>query len=182
MTQVESKAVQRMQPDSRLHFRQQVRRAVAHIAALQARKQRGPTAKLRKLRPTQDQVPPQVFWEVVEECEIRSCDEDLWLTMLPLMVRHPHTPGVKLGDALASAQVSAARVERWLRLDRAAAWRETRRLLSRLGDGGFNWTRFAPLLRDWAHPEYGKLRRRAFAREFFLSDTHLAPRSRGDDA
>lgn len=182
MMQAEPEAVQHAQQSSPSPFKQQVQKAIEHVAKLRAKNQRGPLAELRKLSPARNRIPPAVFWDVVEECQIRPQGEDLWLTMLPLMVRHPHTPQVKLGQALAGANVSASRVERWLRLDRAAAWREARRLLSHLKGEGFDWTRFAPLLRGWDHPVYGERRRRDFAGEFFLSDAYLKRKPQGDDA
>jgi CRISPR type I-E-associated protein CasB/Cse2 len=121
-------------------------------------------------------IPPQIFWIVVERFGIQEQDEAFWLAILPLMVRHPHRFDLSPGRALAAAGVSAARIERWLRLDIHGARREVKRLLSHLKDGGVDWVSLAYLLRDWSDPQ-----RRGFAREFFLSSEYRQ-RQTGDDA
>lgn len=147
---------------------------------------RGPRAQLRRLEADPARIPPQVFWDLVDRYGIeRGEEEDFWLQVVPLMVRHPHEPGSLPGAALARAGVSAARVERWLRLDRAGARREAGRLLSHLGDGGLDWpgsrygwnVGFGPLLHDWTAEQ-----RRAFARQFFLSPDYRQRKARGADA
>jgi CRISPR type I-E-associated protein CasB/Cse2 len=132
------------------------------------RVRRGPRAVLRRLDAGPDRVPPQVFWDVVEHCRIRPREEEFWLAVLPLLVRHPHRFDLSPGRALAHAGVSAARVERWLRLSREDAIRAAGRLLTRV-ENGMDWTRLGPLLRFWTEDA-----RRELARDFFLSPEHRA--------
>lgn len=138
------------------------------IAGYVARLPRGERAELRRLERGADRVPPEVFWRVVDRYAIPPADEEFWLAVLPLLVRHPHAPKHRPGRILARAGVSAARIERWLRLDRVAALREAGRLLSQVDDP-IDWTWFSRLLYHWTE----KLRR-AFARDFFLSDAYRA--------
>jgi len=112
--------------------------------------------------------PPDEFWQIVARYEISPRDEEFWLAILPSMVECPHA-FVAPGDAVARAGVAKARVERWLRLDQARAWREANRLLARL-DAGLDWTRFGPLLYRWSEED-----RRTFARQFFLSPALRKP-------
>lgn len=153
-------------------FRDQVLGIAGYVGALR----RGPRAVLRRLDAGDETIPPQVFWDVVERYNIRESDESFWLAVLPLMVRHEHRFDRTPGRALAAASVSAARVERWLRLDAAAAARrEAGRLLSHLKGEGFDWTRFALLLRFWTEDE-----RRRFARDFFLSPEYRQRQTKGE--
>lgn len=123
----------------------------------------GPRAELRRLSPDSAAVPPKVFWDIVDRYRIRESDETYWISVIPLMVRHPHVPTAP-GRALARAKVSAARVERWLRLDRDGARRSAGRVLSQLKQGGLDWVQFGDLLRDWSDDG-----RRRLARQFFRS-------------
>lgn len=125
---------------------------------------RGPRAVLRRLSASEEKIPPQVFWDIAERYQIHERDEPFWLQVIPLMVKHPHEPGLAPGVALARAGVSAPRLERWLRLDRDDALRDAARLISHLGDGGFDWARFGTLLRFWTEDA-----RRDLARQFFRS-------------
>ncbi len=127
---------------------------------------RGERAELRRLNRPERDVPPEVFWRIVGRYEIALRDEGFWLAVLPLMVGHPHQPGVRPGDALANAEVKGSRLERWLRLDRERALQEAGRLLSKV-DGGFDWSSFGHLLRYWSERD-----RRRIAREFFLSPAY----------
>ncbi len=125
----------------------------------------------RRLAPTglhAGEPPPDEFWQIVARYEISPRDEEFWLAILPSMVECPHA-FVAPGDAVARAGVAKARVERWLRLDQARAWREANRLLARL-DAGLDWTRFGPLLYRWSEED-----RRTFARQFFLSPALRKP-------
>lgn len=158
-------------PTEALGFRDQILGAAGYVSTLQ----RGPRAVLRRMGADSDRIPPQQFWNVVERYGIRSEDEDFWLTVLPLMVRHEHRFDRTPGRALAQAGVSAARIERWLRLDRAGARAEAGRLLSQLKGEGFDWIRFAALLRFWSEDE-----RRRFARDFFLSLEYRQRQTTGD--
>jgi CRISPR type I-E-associated protein CasB/Cse2 len=115
------------------------------------------------MRSGTDHVPPEVFWRIVDRYEIKPHDELFWLHVIPLMVEHEHKNGVRAGAALFRVGVSAARIERWLRLDRPAALAEARRLLTRV-NSGFDWPRFGKLLLFWNDPA-----RMAFARDFFLA-------------
>ena len=56
-----------------------------------------------------------------------------------------------------------ARIVRWLRRDREAAWRETHRLLSLLKGEGLDWVELGTLLHHWRDDRV----RRRFARDFF---------------
>lgn len=154
-----------------LTFDRQVLGTAAYVASLP----RGPRAVLRRLEAAPEYIPPQVFWDVVERYGIRRNDEDFWLGVLPLMVRHEHRFDRTPGRALAAGGVSAARVERWLRLDANGARSEAGRLFSHLKGEGFDWTRLAPLLRFWTEDE-----RRRFARDFFLSAEYRQRQSQGE--
>jgi CRISPR type I-E-associated protein CasB/Cse2 len=152
-------------------FRDQVLGIAGYVGALR----RGPRAVLRRLDADDETIPPQEFWNVVERYGIRGSDERFWLAVLPLMVRYPHRFDRTLGRALAAAGVSASRVERWLRLDSAAARREAGRLLSHLKGEGLDWIKLAYLLRDWSDEQ-----RRGFARDFFLSPEYRQRQTKGD--
>jgi CRISPR type I-E-associated protein CasB/Cse2 len=152
-------------------FRHQVLGIAGYVGALR----RGPRAVLRRLDAGDGTIPPQDFWNVVERYGIAERDERLWLAVLPLMVRYPHRFDRSPGRALAAAGVSASRVERWLRLDSAAARREAGRLLSHLKGEGLDWIKLAYLLRDWSDEQ-----RRGFARDFFLSPEYRQRQTKGD--
>lgn len=159
-------------------FRDQVLGIAGYVGALR----RGPRAVLRRLDADDETIPPQDFWNVAERYGIRDRDESFWLAVLPLMVKHPHRfdlppnhPKSAPGRALAAAGVSASRVERWLRLDSAAARREAGRLLSHLKGEGLDWIKLAYLLRDWSDEQ-----RRGFARDFFLSPEYRQRQTKGD--
>lgn len=143
-------------------------RQLLGVAGYVANLRRGPRAALRRLASDPDGVPPQEFWDVVERYDISRYDEPFWLRMIPLMVRHPHAD-ISPGRALARAGISAARVERWLRLDAESALAQAARLLSHLGDAGLHWAHFGRLLHAWHHTDHGPHLRRKMAREFFLS-------------
>jgi hypothetical protein len=147
-------------PAEPLSFPRQLRGVAGYVENLP----RGPRAVLRRLSASEERIPPQVFWDIAERYQIQERDEPFWLVVIALIVKHPHEPGLAPGIALARAGVSAARLERWLRLDRPAALRDADRLLSHLGDGGLDWTRFGPLLRFWTEDA-----RRELARHFFRS-------------
>lgn len=127
----------------------------------------GERAELRRLRGRFRELPPEVFWRVVERYDIPRWDEEFWMAVLPLMVEHPHRPGRRTGRVLKRSGVSAARLEKWLRLDREGALDEAGRLLSQV-DGPINWRQFGYLLYLWSHPEHGERNRRDLARDFFL--------------
>lgn len=152
-------------------FREQVRGIAGYVGSLG----RGQRAHLRRLSADPGHIPRPAFWDVVERYQIGERDEPFWLAVLPLMVRHPHRSDLSPARALAAAGVSPARAERWLRLDREGAWREAARLLSHLKDGGLDWTRLAPLLRDWSDEQ-----RRGFARDYFLSPEYRQRQTAGE--
>lgn len=156
-------------------FTRQLLSVAGHLETLRTANRRGPLAVLRRLGTDPDYIPPQVFWDIADRYEIARHEEDFWLAIMPLMVRHPHRFDLPSGRALAAAGVSAPRIERWLRLDRNSARREAGRLLSHLGDGGLDWTRFGPLLRFWTEDQ-----RRSLAREFFLSTEYRQRKATGD--
>lgn len=124
---------------------------------------RGDKAELRRLRQDSARIPPEVFWRIVGQYEIRPNDESFWQSILPLMVKYPHTHGARPGHMLEAAGVSAARVERWLRLDVEGARREADRLLSKL-KAGVDWVQLGYLLYFWDETHRNQL-----ARDFFLT-------------
>src|SRR5690606_6786074 len=104
---------------------------LAGIAGYLEKLPRGERAEIRRLR-WGATMPPEVFWRIVERYDIDESDEPFWIAVLPLMVKHAHGRKRRPGAVLEAAGVSSARLERWLRLDRQSAWRETGRLLSRV--------------------------------------------------
>ena len=144
---------------------------IAGIAGYVANLPRGERAILRRLGRSQDSVPPEVFWRLADKFGIGRREEDYWLSVVPLMVKYPHRPGLAPGAALASAGVKGTRLERWLRTDHDAALRSADRLLARV-DGGFDWVALGFLLRTWKE----SLRRR-LARDFYLSPEQRERRS-----
>ncbi len=120
-----------------------------------------------------DGLPPEPFWGLIAKYDVREYEEPLWRVTIPLMVLHPHRPGVSAGRALAAARTAAPRVERWLRLDRQRAHREAHRLLAKV-DGGFDWVRFGNLLRSWS-----RATKMSFARDYYLSSEYQSSQ-RGD--
>lgn len=127
----------------------------------------GERAELRRLRGQYREMPPEVFWRIVDRYDIPPRDEDFWIDVVPLMVEHPHEPRSRTGRVLARSGVSSARLEKWLRLDREGALDEAGRLLSQV-DGAIDWVQFAFLLYLWNHPEHGERNRRDLAREYFI--------------
>ncbi len=142
-----------------------------YLDRLRVRQQRGPLAELRRLQPMSGghqaarprELPGETFWSLVQRFEIPPREEDFWLSVLPLMVRHSHQRGIHPGGALEAAAISKPRFERWLRLDREGAWRETPRLLSKLKDQGLDWVELGHLLYRWSDEDRYRL-----ARDFFL--------------
>lgn len=128
----------------------------------------GDRAELRRLRGRFREMPPEVFWRIVERYEVPRRDEEFWMAVLPLMIEHPHRPRCRTGRVLKNSGVSSARLEKWLRLDHDSALEEAGRLLSQV-DGPINWRQFGYLLYLWSHPEYGERNRRDLARDFFLA-------------
>jgi hypothetical protein len=127
---------------------------------------RGDLAELRRIRQHSAQIPPEVFWRIVERYQIHPADESFWKSILPLMVKYPHVRDARPGHVLEGAGVSAARVERWLRLDQDGALREADRLFSK-HKAGIDWVQFGYLLQFW--DEQDRKQRNGFARDFFLS-------------
>lgn len=139
--------------------------AIAMIDGWRGRSDRGSLAELRRLR--DDEVPPEAFWSLVAATQSPVSQELFWRAILPLMVLVPHRPGVFLGEALQQAGVSAARVERWLRLDRGPALKEARKLLRRLE--AVDWLRLGASLHRWDDPA-----RTEIARHFFRAQYRAA--------
>lgn len=127
---------------------------------------RGDRAELRRMRP--DGIPPEVYWRLTDDLDR---NDPLWMTVLPLMVRHPHERGARPGRVLARNGIKAARAERWLRRDQESAWEEAGRLLGPAKGAPLDWSRFGTLLAGWNDPA----RRRSFAREYF-SEIHKIER------
>jgi CRISPR type I-E-associated protein CasB/Cse2 len=148
---------------------------IAGIARAIEKLSRGERAELSRLRQDSMRIPPEVFWRLVDQFEIHQLDEPFWMSVLPLMVTYPHTPGERPGHVLESAGVSAARVERWLRLDKQGAWREADRLLSATkakAVAGVDWVSFGHLLYRWDEKH-----RNNFARDFFVTRSRRAAQS-----
>lgn len=119
---------------------------------------RGDRAELRRMRP--DEIPPEAYWRLTEPLDR---NDELWMTVLPLMVSHPHERGDRPGRVLARAGVKPARTERWLRREKESAWKEAARFLGPARGVALDWSRFGTLLARWSDPE----RRRTFARDYF---------------
>lgn len=148
---------------------------IAGIARAIEKLSRGECAELRRLRQDSMRIPPEVFWRLMDQIGIHPSDEPFWMSVLPLMVKYPHTLGERPGHVLEKAGVSAARVERWLRLDRQGAWREADRLLSATRTksvAGVDWVSFGHLLYYW-----DEKRRNQFARDFFVMRSRRAAQS-----
>lgn len=124
---------------------------------------RGDRAELRRMSP--EGVPPEVFWRTLDRLDrtVYEREEPFWMTVLPLMVRYPHRRGARPGGVLAGRGVKPARIVRWLRRDREAAWREAHRLLSLLKGESLDWVELGMLLHNWGDDTV----RRRFARDFF---------------
>jgi len=128
---------------------------------------RGDRAELRRMQP--NGIPPAIFWQLTDKL---GGNDQLWMTVLPLMVSHPHQSGARPGRVLARNGVKPARVMRWLRRDKKSAWQEARRFLGPAGGAALDWGRFGVLLAAWDHPDV----RRRFAREYF-SEVHRRERT-----
>lgn len=140
-----------------------LRSRIVGIAAYIHALPRGDKAELRRLRQESERIPPEVFWRIVARYDIHEGDEPYWQSILPLMVKYPHTHGAKPGRVLDEAGVNPARVERWLRLDHRAALREADRFLSKL-QAGVDWVQLGYLLYFWDDD-----RRKQLARDFYLT-------------
>lgn len=115
-----------------------------------------------------DGIPPEVYWRLTDPL---SRYDELWMTVLPLMVAHPHEGGDRPGRVLARNGIKPARTERWLRRGRESAWEEASRFLGPARGVALDWSRFGTLLANWDDVE----RRRRFARDFF-SEIHKIER------
>lgn len=140
---------------------------VQRLALLERAKRTGPLAELRRLdRLSDDAVPPEAFWDLVQVAGIAPGEsERFWQGLVPMMITCRHARGARAGRVLRAAGVSSARIERWLRLDARDARRELRKLLRHVD--AVDWLRLTPLLWLWDHPG-GDAMRRDFARDFFL--------------
>lgn len=148
-----------------------LRSRIAGIAGYIQELPRGDKAELRRLRQESGRIPPEVFWRIVARYEIHESDEPFWQSVLPLMVKYPHTPGAKPGRMLDEVRVSPARVERWLRLDHGAALREADRLLSKL-KAGVDWVQLGYLLYFWDDD-----RRKQLARDYYVTRSRRTAQS-----
>lgn len=144
-------------------FREEALAIAAYIASLEARKRNGDIAELRRIGAN---IPPAIFWTLVEHTRVPQHHEVFWQAAVGLMCIAPHRRGAIPGRVMHDARVSPSRIERWLRLDGQTAIREARKLLRRLD--GLDWGQFGPLLWYWDR-EPGDQMRRDFARSFFLS-------------
>lgn len=147
---------------------------IAGIAGYIKSLPRGDQAELRRLGQHVGRIPPEVFWRIVARYKIHHSDEPFWQSVLPLMVKHPHSPNARPGQKLDEARVSPARVERWLRLDKEGARREASRLLSKL-DAGVDWVQLGYLLYMWDEKNRTRL-----ARDFFLTRSRRTAQSSTD--
>ena len=128
---------------------------------------RGDRAELRRMRP--GGIPPEVFWRLTDGL---GGNDDLWMTVLPLMATYPHQAGARPGSALARNGVSPSRVMRWLRRDRESAWQEASRFMGPARGVPIDWGQFGTLLGAWNDPDV----RRRFAREYF-AEVHKMERT-----
>lgn len=129
---------------------------------------RGRLAVLRRMSPDDCDGYPEVYWELAGDHKIPASEDRLWARLLPLMARYPHDGRVAPGVAFARAEVTPARLQRWLRAEHDEAWEDAPRLLARVDDAGVDWKRLGLLLRWWT-PEG----RRQTAREYFRSPEYL---------
>lgn len=143
-------------------LRRQLASAAGWIAAAERGRRLGELATLRRMARDPAALPPASFWSVIAQLGSSPHADAFWRSVLPLMVDVPHARGRRPGHACRAAGVSAARVERWLRLDRDAAAMECRRFLQRL-DGGVDWVELGTLLHDWT--DAARLR---FARDYYV--------------
>lgn len=148
------------------------------IRTLHEAGRRGELAELRRMR--RDDVPPEPFWSLVEAYEIPERDEEFWIAILPLMVRHEHQSRAAPGRALAEARVAPSRVERWLRMDRTRAWTEARRILAQVKQP-IDWVQLGFLLYFWDHPSWGRKNRHRLARQYFRAIKHQQSPSTGKE-
>lgn len=146
---------------------------LAGVAAYVGELPRGDRAELRRV--SVSRTPPAPFWKIVGRYAIRPNEEDFFIGVIPAMVLCPHKPGRSPGRVLRAAKVSAARVERWLRMNRATALRECQRILAQARDG-VDWAELGTLLYLWERPQGNALRRK-LARSYYVGD----PASAADD-
>jgi CRISPR type I-E-associated protein CasB/Cse2 len=142
----------------------------------------GSLAALRRLRP--EAPDGAAFWWLVAECAPTAFDDGRLAKALAAVVQamaiaHPfHRPlsgRGRLGEALAEAGVSEARLLRLLRLPRSELPEELRRLarlMAAKGDAGrFDWSDVFDLL-FWVEGEAGE-RRRRIARDYYRKQYNL---------
>lgn len=156
------------------------------------KRQRGDLARLRRLHPGTIRIPPEVFWRVLPSNVPRS-EEGFWHGVLPLMAKHPHQRGQRVGRVLRDVWGlddhgrvrGGPRLERWLRFSKDRALIEADRLLQRLDESQpFDWIGFGLLLFRWDDPDDGERRRRDLARDFFRGrppSASLQPTERGNE-
>jgi hypothetical protein len=161
------------------------RDAVAKIAWRMGRDDypTGSLAALRRLRP--EAPDGAAFWWLVAEHAPSAFQDDRAASALATVIQgmaiaHPfHLPlsgRRRLGEALAEAGVSEARLLRLLRLARRELPEELRRLARLMavkGEAGrFDWSDAFALL-FWAEHEVGERERRAVARDYYRKQYNL---------
>lgn len=156
----DSAAVKARSEDAPAPLSERCVRAAIRIAKMAERAERREMAELRRLGRPGHAVPSATAWKFIDRYALES-EQDAWLVMLPLMTRVQHVRG-SLGRAIYDAGISALRLERWLRRDRAGALREARLLLRRMESTGVPWNQTGELLHEWSD---GK--RKLIARDFF---------------
>jgi CRISPR type I-E-associated protein CasB/Cse2 len=143
----------------------------------------GSLAALRRLRP--EAPDGAAFWWEVANCAPKAFEDDRAAQALAAVVQgmaiaHPfHRPlsgRVRLGEALAEAEVSETRLLRLLQLPRSelpAELRRLARLMASKGDAGrFDWSDAFALL-FWWKGETGERERRAIARDYYRKQYNL---------
>jgi CRISPR type I-E-associated protein CasB/Cse2 len=145
-----------------------------------------PTGSLAALRRIRPEAPDgAAFWWLVAEYAPKAFEDDRASEVLAAVVQgmaiaHPfHRPlsgHGRLGEALAEAGVSEARLLRLLRQPRSELPEELRRLARLMGSKGdagrFDWSDAFALL-FWADGEAGERQRRAIARDYYRKQYNL---------
>lgn len=139
--------------------------AAGYVENLKRSGNRGRLAELRRL--SRSGVPGDTFWTLVQRFGLQQRDQEFWLAVIPLIVRHPHSRDRRPGRVLEASGLSKARFERWLRLDRDRAIREAGRILSHLRDETIDWVALGHALYRWNEGD-----RYGLARDFFTARAH----------
>jgi hypothetical protein len=135
--------------------------AAARIRKMVESASRRDLAVLRRLGRPGYPIPGDVVWEFLDRYA-REEEHEMWAVVLPLMARRVFHVRGSLGYMMYEAGISPARLERWLRRDRASALREARLLITRMESTGIPWGEAGELLYEWNDEQ-----RKRVARDFF---------------